>query len=429
MIIILVLALASIFIIFEIFLRFLTSRCGNRISEFPISNLNDLHKFVNYDPDLGWEPTPKAMVSGSIYAGVDNTKLSKKKGKVKYIINNDGSRWQPASKVSLEGPHVEFFGDSTVFCSGNNHDETFQYYLEAVYGLGPCKNFGVGNYGLDQAYLRAKKRMKGKGLAVLYLPVPYLYRLGVVYKHYNELGNNWAVKPRYILKNNGSGLEFIPRPFKNRNELLNLSAYAQYLRRYDNYYPKFKSMAPEGKKSYAIHYLANKYALNELATGIFYQANSKIVKLIASLSGKFFRKILKKHSYSPHDVESRREFLNMVKGEEGKIFAHIVRQFSELAQERDSKALVIISSQGWIINDKEKYEKTIDILSKQAKLQGVEIYDFGKELYELDYDTLKEYLDHPNNTGADPAHFSQAGNRFLASWLADIINQEVKHEY
>ena len=409
-------------------MRFLTYKYGNRISEFPISSADDLYKFVNYDANLGWEPSPKAMAPGSIYSGIDTNNSSTEKGKVKYIINDDGSRWQPASKGVLNGPYVEFFGDSTVFCSGNNHDETFQYYLEALYGLGPCKNFGVGNYGLDQAYLRAKKRMKGNGIAVLYLPLPYLYRLGVVYKHYNELGNSWAVKPRFILDNGESDLELIPRPFKKRKELLNLPAYAQYFRSYDNFYPKFKIMAPEGKKSYIVHYLANKYALNELTTSIYYQANNKLVRGIAAISGKFFRRILKKQSYSPHDLEGRRKFLNMAKGEEGKIFALIARQFSELAKERDSKALIILSSQGWTINDKEKYKKAVDILSELANLQGLEIYDFGRELFELDRDTSNKYLNHPFNVGSDPAHFSSAGNKFLASWLADLINQKVNHE-
>ena len=398
------------------------------MSEFPISSTDDLHKFVNYDADLGWEPSPKANVPGSIYSAVVTNNSIIKSGKVKYIINDDGSRWQPASKISSYGPFVEFFGDSTVFCSGNNHDETFQYYLETLHGIGPCKNFGVGNYGLDQAYLRAKKRMKGKGIAILFLPVPYLYRLGVVYKHYNELGNSWAVKPRFILDNGERDLVFVPRPFIKRKELLNLPLYAEYFRKHDNFYPRFQNMAPEGKQSYLIHYLTNKYALNELTTSIFYQANNKLVRGIAAISGKFFRKILKKHSYNPHNQEAQREFLNMVKGEEGKIFILLARKFSELAKERDSKAIIILSSQGWTINDKEKYTKAVGILSELANLQGIEVYDFGRELFALDRETSNTYLDHPSNIGSDPAHFSPAGNKFLASWLADLINQKVNHE-
>ena len=416
------------YILLEVIFRYLTYKYGNRISEFPISSADDLHKFVNYDPYLGWEPSPKAMVASSISSAIGATNSKITNGKVKYIINDDGSRWQPPPKTSLRGPIIEFFGDSTVFCSGNNHDETFHYYLETLHSIGPCKNFGVGNYGLDQAYLRAKKRMKGHGIAVLYLPVIYLYRLGIVYKHYNELGNSWAVKPRFLLDSGERDLEFVPRPFKKRKELLNLPSYAKFFRKHDNFYPRFKKMAPERKKSYLIHYLVDKCALNELTSSIYYQTNNKLIKSVASISGKIFRKILKKHSYNPHNQEGQREFLDKVKGEEGKIFALLASKFNDLANERDSKAIIILSSQGWTINNKDIYEKAVGALSNLAKLQGFEIYDFGRELFALDSQTLNKYLDHPSNIGSVPAHFSPAGNKFLASWLADLINEKVNHQ-
>ena len=132
---------------------------------------------------------------------------------------------------------------------------TFPYFMEEHHQLGPCKNFGSGNYGSDQAYLRAKRRMKGGGIAILFVTIHALERNAAVYKHYSEPGNYWAVKPRFVL--NGGKLEYVPRPFVDRSELANLSSYADHFHKYDDHVENFLSFTPNGKKSYFLHMLKN----------------------------------------------------------------------------------------------------------------------------------------------------------------------------
>jgi len=144
----------------EISLRLaVRSSFGRRLTEFPASKYEDLEKFINYDDVLGWEAKPNGRQLDSGHTSFSGAK----KAKASYSIAQDGSRKQSVPSIALRGPFIETFGDSTCFCRGVNNDETFQYYLERDHQVGPVKNYGVGNYGLDQAYLRARRRMVGGG--------------------------------------------------------------------------------------------------------------------------------------------------------------------------------------------------------------------------------------------------------------------------
>ena len=64
-------------------------------------------------------------------------------------------------------------------------------------------NYGVGNYGIDQSflkYIRYNKKLKNK--IVIFNVVPEtIARISSYWKHYREFGNIMAFKPVYLLKN------------------------------------------------------------------------------------------------------------------------------------------------------------------------------------------------------------------------------------
>ena len=65
-------------------------------------------------------------------------------------------------------------------------------------------NYGVGNYGLDQSflkYLKLKKKVKGKIVIFNFVPET-IARINSYWKHYREFGNVMAFKPIYILQKN-----------------------------------------------------------------------------------------------------------------------------------------------------------------------------------------------------------------------------------
>ena len=87
------------------------------------------------------------------------------------------------------------------------------------------KNFGVGNYGLDQAFLRLKKQIKkdDKSKIILLGVCPETIRRNLsLWKHFFEFGNIFNFKPRYAKDrlNNKTILE--TNPIKSFNDYNNL---------------------------------------------------------------------------------------------------------------------------------------------------------------------------------------------------------------
>ena len=105
-----------------------------------------LEKFLphGYDAELGWvrKPNTEHFENG-------------KDGKVKWTTNNSGARTNP--KFEEMKSDISCYGDSFSFCRQVNDNETWEHYLSELLKTN-VQNFGVGNYGLDQTYLRLKRQ-------------------------------------------------------------------------------------------------------------------------------------------------------------------------------------------------------------------------------------------------------------------------------
>lgn len=113
--------------------------------EHPKLSKEGLLKFIphGYDSELGWVRKPNTS-----HSEVGKSKTTN------WNINSKGSR----KNLGLEDndTKISCYGDSFVFCRQVNDDETWEHYLSK--GLKTnVLNFGVGNYGIDQALLRLKK--------------------------------------------------------------------------------------------------------------------------------------------------------------------------------------------------------------------------------------------------------------------------------
>lgn len=76
--------------------------------------------------------------------------------KTKVTINKDGSRW--TGDISVEGlPKIYIFGDSFVFGTGVNDEQTFASLLQNAMPSFEVKLFAFGGYSLTQAYIRFEK--------------------------------------------------------------------------------------------------------------------------------------------------------------------------------------------------------------------------------------------------------------------------------
>lgn len=160
--------------------------------ESPVFNSRALQKFIDYsfDPHLGWVRRPNS-------SGIENGQ----KGPITFHIDSVGSRVNSFEKSS---PVIAAFGDSYTFCRQVEDDETWEAQLSQLEGFGVL-NFGVGNYGVDQALLRYECIALPDSIRVVVMGfVPEtICRIQSYWKHYLEFGNIFAFKPRFILDPEG----------------------------------------------------------------------------------------------------------------------------------------------------------------------------------------------------------------------------------
>lgn len=193
---------------------------------FPSLSKEGLRSFIEhgYDPELGWVRKP----------GTQKEEIGKE-GATSYHINESGARLNPGHE-SL--PRIiSFYGDSFVFARQVNDNETFEWHLSEMTHTNVL-NFGVGNYGLDQAFLRLKREYPSNQTKIVVIGVvpSTIVRVLCMWKHYNEFGNTFGFKPRYILADGKLVLKrnLIDSPAK-------FDRYREYLpeiNKYDEFYEK-----------------------------------------------------------------------------------------------------------------------------------------------------------------------------------------------
>lgn len=192
--------------------------------EKPKISTSNLEKFFHhgYDEELGWIRKPNT-------SHTENGKY----GETKWNINSKSCRNNPnfencESKISC-------FGDSFAFCRQVNDDETWEHYLSNMFQTN-VKNFGVGNYGIDQALLRLKREYpEDKTHIVIMGIVPdTISRIMSIWKHYYEYGNTFGFKPRFKLENDS--LSILNNPINNQSKFSHYEEFLEDIRKNDYFY-------------------------------------------------------------------------------------------------------------------------------------------------------------------------------------------------
>lgn len=196
---------------------------------FPAIDKKGLSKFVDhgYDAELGWVRKP-------------NTQKEEigKYGTTRYHIDDKGRRSNPGHETLPKV--ISSYGDSFVFCRQVNDNETFQWYLSEMTNT-DVMNYGVGNYGLDQALLRLKREYTSNRTHIVIMGVvpSTIVRILCVWKHYNEFGNVFGFKPRFILRN--GQLELVRNIINDENKFERYTEFISEINSYDDFYEtKFK---------------------------------------------------------------------------------------------------------------------------------------------------------------------------------------------
>ena len=165
------------------------------ISEGPIA--------VHYDPVLGWSPKPNSTSEDGIY-----------------LLNSVGLRSAPTEYPlsPRDGTlRIAIFGDSFVMGDEVPFEQSWGYYLEIYLKAAGIEaevlNFGVGGYGMDQAFLRWKELgSKYSPQIVIFGFQPENVRRNVnLYRNFLSFKNEAIfTKPRFILDDDSLELINVP---------------------------------------------------------------------------------------------------------------------------------------------------------------------------------------------------------------------------
>jgi len=135
---------------------------------------------------------------------------------------------------------VAAFGNSFVYCNEVKNEDAWPRLVEDVNADVEVLNYGVGGYGLDQAYLRflaEGTRLSPRVVLIGFTPDD-LGRVVNVYRRFRSNHEIPLVKPRYMLRENGE-LRLLPNPVRRPSDydkyLMTPDAVKE-LGRYDQWY-------------------------------------------------------------------------------------------------------------------------------------------------------------------------------------------------
>jgi len=194
--------------------------------ELPTLDFRALKKFMDYsfDPHLGWVRKPNS-------SGTEKGK----NGQITFHIDSLGSR---VNTFGISTPIIAAFGDSYAFCRQVEDDETWEAQLSRQEGVGAL-NFGVGNYGVDQALLRYEGMSLPDSVQVVVMGfVPEtICRIQSYWKHYLEFGNTFAFKPRFTLNPEGQ-LTLLENLMQSAEDFAGFQDKLPEIREADGFYKK-----------------------------------------------------------------------------------------------------------------------------------------------------------------------------------------------
>lgn len=198
----------------------------------------------SHDPLLGWDRKPNS--SGTeVYENAT----------VKWSINGNGARNN--LEYNYKKSFISIFGDSFSFSREVNDDETWGYKLSLL-TQSNVENFGVGNFGFDQALIKLTNKLETEEfrpkIVIIGVVPDTISRILSVWKHYYEYGNIFGFKPRYVLRNNK--LELINNYINSKEKFLSINKYIDLIKEHDFFY-KHKFLKEIIKFPYTIYFLKN----------------------------------------------------------------------------------------------------------------------------------------------------------------------------
>ncbi len=359
--------------------------------ENPVFPREALNKFINssFDQKLGWVRKPNTFGSEK-----------GRNGDIIFHIDENGARVSSRPELTKQ---IAVFGDSYAFCRQVTDEETWEEGITKHHNVGVL-NFGVGNYGADQALIRyqlQKLPSEVKVTVMCFVPET-ICRIQSYWKHYLEFGNTFAFKPRFAVTSDGN-LELIDTIIKSVDDFENIKELLPYIQKHDFFYlHKFR-----------------KYQFRSIYLISFFRAFRRHVALIRSLLVKKESKI-SASSLNNGDAfalvmkDNIREAREMYKNPNAKKLLHaILSEFKNVAESRDHIPVILVIPQLLdFFDDKSKelpYSSFFAELSKEMNVIDMANFFRDKPMSQIYIDDIYG------------GHLSAEGNEIVAEIVSNWL--------
>ena len=313
-----------------------------------------------------------------------------------FNIKKNGNR----GKSKFKKTKISVFGDSFAFCRYVNDDETWESYIEERIKYN-VHNFGVGNFGLDQSYLKyvkLKRNISSKIIIFNFVPET-IARVNSYWKHYREFGNIMAFKPLFIEKKNNLFLKkiIIKKNFSQKKIHSQLKGIKKFDIFYDLKFNREKFVFP-----YTITFLKNiKTSSTILSCLIFYKLLKKKKFYDKAVTKILFQNISQSHKmYNDIFLASK--------------LKKIIFMMNKQIQKDKKKMILIISPQ------------LLDLKSDYIKYPQTFFSKLPKEIICLD---LSKYMNKKKNfqkfylEDKYGGHLNKIGNKYISKVILKFLRK------
>lgn len=375
------------------------SGIAHHYEDFPVVSDTLLEKFTTWDKELGWAPQTNQRKRDNTF-GHDS-----KRDPVYFSTDQRGARhsFVPSSPNKT----VSCYGDSFCFCREVNDDETWPWLLGERVNR-PVYNFGVGNYGLDQAVLRMERveSVEPSDLVIMAVTSVTSERVQSIYKHFLDFGNTLGVKPRFKCNADG-GLDLLPSPISSKGELKALQKWRAHFMRYDENYPHF--LRKKARFPYAFSY---------------FRCNSSL-EMSMHVLNKLQTLFLPKRYRCLFDVKERLERASVMYAArcwqtQGELIIRLIERFEKTALRDDGVAIFLLQHhKRWVNYCRDKGSRPYAEILQVAAMRcpNVLIIDSMDWLLEFTSSELDSLY------SAVGSHHSRVGNELIAQKLSLVVHR------
>lgn len=354
--------------------------------EIPALDPSVIAKYAttSHDSELGWVRSPGTE-------GWERGPL----GTTNYKIDERGSRFLPDDAPA----RIASFGDSYVFCRHVDDPDTWQSEFARLSGLG-ILNYGVGNYGADQAFMRYRRQALPEEIETVILGfVPEtICRIQSFWKHYLEFGNHLAFKPKVELGAEGQ-IVFRPNILQDPFELERIADLLPHVQPHDRFYEeRFRRF--QFRKSYLLSaFRAPLTQLAMFANLVCSGPGDKGVEKGSMVRSGAFATIMRRNIRYAHALYQEKRSTDLLE--------RLLEEFVSLANRRGHNPLIVV------------FPQLLD-LTRTASSYRAFYARISKKLpvYDLTADIEAEGVKGLYQNDISGGHLSPQGNRFVAKVLA-----------